>query len=70
MQVRLLGDLDGNGKTDFSDFQSFNTSFNRLTNDPLYLGAADFDGSNTVEFSDFQIFNSNFNHSLPAPLPH
>jgi hypothetical protein len=66
---RLLGDLDGNGKTDFSDFQSFNTSFNRLTSDPLYLGAADFDGSGTVEFSDFQIFNTNFNHALPAPLP-
>jgi autotransporter-associated beta strand protein len=66
---RLLGDLDGNGKNDFSDFQSFNTSFNRLTNDPLYVGAADFDGSNTVEFSDFQIFNTNFNHALPTPLP-
>jgi autotransporter-associated beta strand protein len=66
---RLLGDLDGNGKTDFSDFQSFNTSFNRLTTDPLYVGAADFDFSHTVEFSDFQIFNTNFNKSLPLPLP-
>ena len=71
---RLLGDFDNSHTVDFNDFLNFNTTFNRATNDPLYIGAADFDGSglttaNTVDFNDFLTFNSNFNHSVSTPFP-
>ena len=62
---RLLGDMDGNGVVDSSDFTFFLSSFVRQTTDPLYLGAEDFDGNGTVDSNDFTIFVSNFLHSLP-----
>jgi hypothetical protein len=66
---RLLGDLDGNGTVDTTDFSCFVSTFLRATNDPLYLGAEDFDGDHTIGTSDFSEFVSNFLKTLPAPLP-
>ena len=71
---RLLGDFDGSHDVTIGDFLMFNSTFNRATSDPLYIGAADFDGSgltqpNTVDIADFLTFNANFNHSVPAPFP-
>ena len=71
---RLLGDFDGSHDVTFSDFLTFNSTFNRPTSDPLYIGAADFDGSGqssptTVDFADFLTLSSNFNRSVPTPYP-
>jgi autotransporter-associated beta strand protein len=62
---RLLGDMDGNGTVDSSDFNILISSFLRGTADPAYLGADDLDGNNKVDGSDFNIFVSNFLKKLP-----
>ncbi|HEX3313841.1 MAG TPA: hypothetical protein VHR72_03065, partial [Gemmataceae bacterium] len=66
---RLLGDMDGNGTVDTSDFATLVSTFLRASTDPLYLGADDFDGDNTIGTSDFAEFTGNFLKTLPAPLP-
>ena len=66
---RLLGDMDGSGTVDASDFTCFVATFLRATNDPMYLGAADFDGDHSIGTSDFTQFVSEYLSSLPAPLP-
>jgi autotransporter-associated beta strand protein len=66
---RLLGDMDGNGTVDTSDFATLVSTFLRASTDPLYLGADDFDGDNTFGTSDFAEFTGNFLKTLPAPLP-
>jgi autotransporter-associated beta strand protein len=66
---RLLGDMDGNGTVNTSDFATLISTFLRATNDPLYLGADDFDGDQTIGTSDFAQFSANFLKSLPTPLP-
>ena len=63
---RLLGDMDGNGTVDSSDFNILISSFLRGTADPAYLGADDLDGNNKVDGSDFNIFVSNYLKKLPA----
>jgi trimeric autotransporter adhesin len=62
---RLLGDMDGNGTVDSSDFNILISSFLRGTADPAYLGADDLDGNGKVDGSDFNIFVSNFLKKLP-----
>jgi autotransporter-associated beta strand protein len=65
---RLLGDMDGNGTVNTSDFATLVSTFLRATDDPLYLGADDFDGDNTIGTADFAQFTQNFLKTLPAPL--
>ena len=66
---RLLGDMDGSGTVDTSDFTAFISTFLSATTDPLYLGADDFDRSGGVDASDFSQFTANFLKSVPTPLP-
>jgi autotransporter-associated beta strand protein len=66
---RLLGDMDGNGTVNTSDFATLISTFLRATTDPLYLGADDFDGDGTIGTSDFAQFTANFLKSVPTPLP-
>jgi hypothetical protein len=66
---RLLGDMDGNGSVDTSDFSTLISTFLRSTSDPLYLGADDFDGDNTIGTTDFAQFTANFLKTMPTPLP-
>jgi autotransporter-associated beta strand protein len=66
---RLLGDMDGSGTVDTSDFVTLISTFLRATNDPLYLGADDFDGDHTIGTADFAQFTANFLKALPTPLP-
>jgi hypothetical protein len=66
---RLLGDMDGNGTVNTSDFATLISTFLRATNDPLYLGADDFDGDQTIGTTDFAQFTQNFLKSVPTPLP-
>ena len=66
---RLLGDMDGSGTVDTTDFTTFISTFLRASTDPLYLGADDFDGSGGVDTSDFSQFSENFLKSVPSPLP-
>jgi Bacterial Ig-like domain (group 3)/Dockerin type I domain len=61
---RLMGDLDGNGTVDSSDFNILVSSFLRSPSDPAYIAAADLDGNGTVDGSDFNIFVSNFLRSF------
>jgi autotransporter-associated beta strand protein len=66
---RLLGDMDGNGTVDTSDFATLISTFLRATNDPLYLGADDLDGDHQIGTADFAQFTQNFLKSVPSPLP-
>ena len=65
---RLLGDMDGTGTVDTSDFTTLISTFLRATTDPFYLGADDFDGDGSIGATDFTQFAANFQKSLPAPL--
>jgi hypothetical protein len=66
---RLLGDMDGSGTVNTTDFTTFISTFLRAPTDPFYLGAADFDGSGTIDSTDFTQFVGNFLKSVPSPLP-
>ena len=65
---RLLGDMDGSGTVDTTDFTALISTFLRSPSDPLYLGADDFDGDSTIGTTDFTQFASNYLKSVP-PLP-
>ena len=54
----LTGDLDCNGKVDFSDFFIFSDNFNATSTTTPLIG--DFDANGKVDFSDFFIFSDNF----------
>ena len=66
---RLLGDMDGSGTVDTTDFTTFISTFLRASTDPLYLGADDLDGSGGIDTTDFSQFTANFLKSVPSPLP-
>ena len=66
---RLLGDMNGDGTVNTSDFATLISTFLRATTDPLYLGADDFDLSGGVDTTDFTQFTANFLKSVPSPLP-
>ena len=66
---RLLGDMDGSGTVDTTDFATLVSTLLRSTDDPLYLGADDLDGDGTIGTTDFTQFAGNFLKSLPTPLP-
>ena len=67
---RLMGDMDGNGQVDITDFSTMVGTFLRATNDPAYLGADDLDGDGTIGIGDISQLVGNFLHSVPTPLPH
>ena len=54
----LTGDLDCNGKVDFSDFFFFSDNFNSSSETTPLVG--DFDANGSVDFSDFFVFSDNF----------
>ena len=62
---RLLGDMDGSGTVDTTDFTTFISTFLRATTDPFYLGADDFDDTGTIDSTDFTQFTNNFLKTLP-----
>ena len=66
---RLLGDMDGSGTVDTTDFTTFISTFLRASTDPFYLGADDFDNTGTIDSTDFTQFTNNFLKSVPSPLP-
>ena len=66
---RLLGDMDGSGTVDTTDFTTFISTFLRASTDPFYLGADDFDNTGTIDSTDFTQFTNNFLKSEPSPLP-
>ena len=66
---RLLGDMDGSGTVDTTDFSSLISTFLRSPSDPFYLGADDFDGDDSIGATDFSQFTANFLKSVPSPLP-
>ena len=66
---RLLGDMDGSGTVDTTDFTTFISTFQRAPGDPFYLGADDFDNSGTIDSTDFTQFTDNLLKSVPSPLP-
>jgi hypothetical protein len=66
---RLLGDTDGRGTVDPSDFSTMISTFLRTPGDPLYLGADDLDRDNTIGASDLSQFTANFLCTMSKPLP-
>jgi uncharacterized delta-60 repeat protein len=66
---RLMGDMNGDGLVNISDFSTLVGSFLRVTTDPAYLGADDLDGDGTVGIADVSALVGNFLHTVPTPLP-
>jgi len=60
---RLVGDADGNGEVDFSDFLTLSGNFN--TEGVGYDGG-DFDCDGTVAFNDFLLISGNFGATSEA----
>jgi len=59
----LVGDLDGNGSVDFTDFLSFAGAFGSIVGDDRYLAVADLDSSGSIDFTDFLTFAGQFGKS-------
>jgi fibronectin-binding autotransporter adhesin len=66
---RLMGDLNGDGAVNISDFSALVGTFLRTPPDPAYLGAADLDGDGTIGIADVSAIVGNFLHTVPMPLP-
>ncbi len=60
----LLGDIDGSGSVDFTDFLSFARAFGATSEDALYDARADLDSNGSIDFSDFLTFAGQFGKSL------
>ena len=56
--LALTGDLNCDGKVDFSDFFIFSDNFNTPSTTTPLVG--DFDANGSVDFSDFFVFSDNF----------
>jgi hypothetical protein len=54
------GDLNYDGKCDFSDLPLFSATFNKSLGDAAYNKDADFNGDNKVDFSDLPSFSGYF----------
>ncbi len=64
-----LGDLDGSGEVDFSDFLALSTNFGNAV---ASHQEGDVDCNGTVEFADFLILSANFGQAVgtsPVPEP-
>ena len=59
----LLGDINGNGLVDFSDFLQLAGAFGSNLGESNYVAGADLDDSGSINFSDFLIFASQYGKS-------
>jgi fibronectin-binding autotransporter adhesin len=66
---RLMGDMDGDGTVNISDFSTMVGTYLRATSDPAFLGADDLDGDFTIGIGDISALVGNFLHTVPTPLP-
>ena len=66
---RLMGDMNGDGVVNISDFSTLVGTFLRATTDPAYLGADDLDGDGTIGIADVSALVGNFLHTVAMPLP-
>jgi hypothetical protein len=64
---RLMGDMNGDGTVNISDFSTLVGTFLRTPTDPAYLGADDLDGDGTVGIADVSALVGNFLHTVPGP---
>jgi hypothetical protein len=64
---RLMGDMNGDGVVNISDFSTLVGSFLRTPTDPAYLGADDLDGDGTIGIADVSALVGNFLHTVPQP---
>ena len=55
-----VGDFDGNGKVEFSDFLSFAQGFGKKKGDAGFNAVLDVDKSGAIDFPDFLLFAQNF----------
>jgi hypothetical protein len=64
---RLLGDMNGDGVVNISDFSTLVGTFLRAKTDPAYLGADDLDGDGTIGIADVSALVGNYLHTVPTP---
>jgi dockerin type I repeat protein len=63
-----MGDMNGDGVVNISDFSTLVGTFLRTSTDPAYLGADDLDGDGTIGIADVSALVGNFLHTVPLPL--
>ena len=59
-EPRKVGDFDGDGKVEFSDFIAFAAQFGKTETDPAWERQFDLDDDGEIGFSDFLAFATNF----------
>ena len=64
-----LGDFDGDGKVNLSDFLAFAGAFGTRSGDANYNAGADMDGSGAVDLLDFLAFSRVFGAPCPTSPP-
>ncbi|BBO92726.1 chitobiase/beta-hexosaminidase C-terminal domain-containing protein [Desulfosarcina ovata] len=52
----VLGDLDGDGDIDTSDYLVFRSTLGKCTGDAGFIAAADYDGDGCVTYTDYSIW--------------
>jgi hypothetical protein len=60
VQVRILGDVDGDGNVDMYDSLAASSAFGSHPGDPNWNSAADVNGDGTVDIFDFILMARNF----------
>jgi autotransporter-associated beta strand protein len=66
---RLMGDMNGDGTVNISDFSTMVGTYLRATTDLAYLGADDLDGDGTIGVADVSALVGNFLHTVPTLPP-
>jgi len=64
VQIRIPGDINGDGDVDSDDFYIFAGAYGSSVGDPAYNPNADIDGDGYVDSDDFYIFAGNYGKSL------
>ncbi len=59
----LIGDIDEDGRVDFTDFLSFASGFGLVHSHESYRARLDLNGDGPIDFQDFLIFVSHFGES-------
>jgi hypothetical protein len=58
LEVKIRGDLDGDGDVDYDDYLLFRTAYGSCDGDANFLPAADLDKDGCVTINDYRILRA------------